>query len=125
MCDQTTNTTRQINAGTIKAYAVTSKQRVPTLPKLPTLDESGLKGFQVGVWHGVYAPRGTPKAMIEKLVEAVRSGVAEPDFVRRMGELGATVYPNDQISPAALSAQLKSEIDKWGPIIKKAGVYAD
>jgi tripartite-type tricarboxylate transporter receptor subunit TctC len=125
MCDQTTNTTGQINAGTIKAYAVTSKQRVPTLPKLPTLDESGLKGFQVGVWHGVYAPRGTPKAMIEKLVEAVRAGVAEPDFVRRMGELGATVYPKEQISPAALSAQLKSEIDKWGPIIKKAGVYAD
>jgi tripartite-type tricarboxylate transporter receptor subunit TctC len=125
MCDQTTNTTGQINAGTIKAYAVTSKQRVPTLAKLPTLDESGLKGFQVGVWHGVYAPKGTPRAMIEKLVGAVQVGASEPDFVRRMGELGATVYPKEQISPAALSAQLKSEIEKWSPIIKKAGVYAD
>ena len=125
MCDQTTNTTGQINAGSIKAYAVTSRQRVPTLPKLPTLEESGLKGFQVGVWHGVYAPKGTPKAMIGKLVDAVRAGAREPDFVRRMGELGATVYPAEQIAPAALSAQLKSEIDKWAPIIKKAGVYAD
>jgi tripartite-type tricarboxylate transporter receptor subunit TctC len=125
MCDQTTNTTGQINAGTIKAYAVTSKARVPTLPKLPTVEEAGLKGFQVGIWHGVYAPKGTPKAAVDKLVSALQAGAKDPDFVRRMGELGATVYPAEQMTPAALQAQLKSEIDKWGPVIKKAGVYAD
>lgn len=125
MCDQTTNTTGQINAGTIKAFAVTSKARVPTLPKLPTTEESGMKGFQVGIWHGVYAPKGTPKAVIDRLVAGLQAGAKEPDFVRRMNELGATVYPADQMTPAALQTQLKSEIDKWGPIIKKAGAYAD
>jgi tripartite-type tricarboxylate transporter receptor subunit TctC len=125
LCDQTTNTTSQINAGTIKAYAITSRQRATTLPNVPTMDEAGLKGFQVGVWHGMYAPKGTPKAVVDKLNEAVRAGARDPDFLRRMGELGGTVYPPEQITPAALSAQLKSQVDKWGPIIKKAGVYAD
>jgi len=125
MCDQTTNTTGQINAGTIKAYAVTSKARVPSLPKLPTTEEAGIKGFQVGIWHGVYAPKGTPKEAIDKLVAAVQAGTKDADFQRRMTELGATVYPPDQVTPAALGAHLKAEIEKWGPIIKSAGVYAD
>jgi tripartite-type tricarboxylate transporter receptor subunit TctC len=125
LCDQTTNTTSQITGNTVKAYAITSRQRAATLPSLPTMDEAGLKGFQVGVWHGVYAPKGTPKAAIDKLNEAVRAGARDPDFVRRMGELGATVYPVEQISPAALSTQLKNEVEKWGVVIKKAGVYAD
>lgn len=125
MCDQTTNTTGQINAGTIKAYAVTSKVRVPTLPKLPTAEEAGIKGFQVGIWHAVYAPKGTPKEAIDKLVAAVQAGIKDADFQRRMTELGATVYPPEQVTPAALAAHLKAEIDKWGPIIKSAGVYAD
>lgn len=122
MCDQTTNTPGQIYAGTSKGFAVTSRQRLAALPKLPTTDEAGLRGFEVGVWNGVDAPKGTAKAVTDKLVEAVRSAAKEPDVVRRMGELGATVYPTEQITPAALSAQLKAEIDKWGPIIKKAGV---
>lgn len=125
MCDQTTNTTGQIKAGTIKAYAVTSAQRVPTLPDLPTMSEAGLKGFEVGVWHGVYAPKGTPKAAIDKLVAAMQEASKDPEFRKRMAELGATVYSGDRITPAALASHLKSEIEKWGPIIKKAGVYAD
>jgi tripartite-type tricarboxylate transporter receptor subunit TctC len=125
MCDQTTNTTGQIKAGTIKAYAVTSAQRVPTLPDLPTMQEAGLKGFEVGIWHGVYAPKGTPKAAVDKLVAAMQEASKDAEFRKRMAELGATVYPVDRITPAALASQLKNEIEKWGPIIKKAGVYAD
>ena len=125
LCDQTTNTTGQIKAGAVKAYAVTSAKRVPTLPDLPTMQESGLKGFEVGIWHGVYAPKGTPKAAIDKLVAAMQEASKDPDFRRRMTELGATVYPVEQVTPAALTSHLKGEIEKWGPVIKKAGVYAD
>jgi len=125
LCDQTTNTTQHINAGTVKAYGVTSKTRVPTLPNLPTLDEAGLKGFQVGVWHGVYAPKGTPKAVVDKLAAAMQQAMKEPDFRKRMSDLGATVYAPEQSTPAALAAHLKSEIERWTPVIKAAGVYAD
>jgi tripartite-type tricarboxylate transporter receptor subunit TctC len=125
LCDQTTNTTGQIKAGSVKAYAVTSAKRVPTLPDLPTMQESGLKGFEVGIWHAVYAPKGTPKAAVDKLVAAMQEASKDPGFRTRMSELGATVYPVEQITPAALASHLKSEIEKWGPVIKKAGIYAD
>jgi tripartite-type tricarboxylate transporter receptor subunit TctC len=125
LCDQSTNTTQHINAGTVKAYGVTSRSRLATLPNLPTLDEAGLKGFQVGVWNGVYAPKGTPKAVIDRLAAAVQQAMQEPDFRKRMADLGSTVYAQEQSTPAALSAQLKSEIERWGPVIKAAGVYAD
>ena len=125
LCDQTTNTTGQIKAGSVKAYAVTSAKRVPTLPDLPTMQESGLKGFEVGIWHAVYAPKGTPKAAVDKLVSAMQEASKDIGFRTRMSELGATVYPADQITPAVLASHLKSEIEKWGPVIKKAGVYAD
>lgn len=130
-CDQTTNTTGQIQANRadpskgVKVYAATSLRRVSVLPDVPTLDESGLKGFEVGVWHGIYAPKGTPKAAVDKLVAALQAGAKDPDFVKRMADLGATVYPPERITPAAHAAHLKAEIDKWAPIIKKAGVYAD
>lgn len=125
LCDQTTNTTGHIQAKTVKVYAVTSAKRVATLPQVPTLQELGMKGFEVGIWHALYAPKGTPKAAIDKLVQALQAGAKEPDFTRRMGELGATVYPADKMTPAALAAHLKSETERWGPIIRKAGVYAD
>jgi tripartite-type tricarboxylate transporter receptor subunit TctC len=130
-CDQTTNTTGQIQANRadptkgVKVYAVTSLRRLSILPDVPTLDESGLKGFEVGVWHGLYAPKGTPKAAIDKLVAALQAGAKDADFVKRMSDLGATVYPPERITPAAHAAHLKAEIDKWAPIIRKAGVYAD
>lgn len=125
LCDQTTNTTGQIKAGSVKAYAVTSAKRVPSLPNLPTMQEAGLKGFEVGIWHGVYAPKGTPKAAVDKLVAAMQDASKDPGFRTRMSDLGATVYPVEQINPAALASHLKSEIEKWGPVIKKAGIYAD
>jgi tripartite-type tricarboxylate transporter receptor subunit TctC len=125
LCDQSTNTTQHINAGTVKAFGVTSKARLPTLPNLPTLDEGGLKGFQVGVWNGVYAPKGTPKPVIDRLAAAVQQAMNEPDFRKRMADLGSTVYTQEQSTPAALAAQLRSEIERWTPVIKAAGVYAD
>ena len=125
MCDQTTNTTNQIKSGKVKVYAVTSKKRVASLPNVPTLEEQGLKGFEVGIWHGLYAPKGTPKPAIDKLVTALQSALKDDTVNKRFADLGAQAYPADKATPAALAAHLKSEIDKWAPIIKKAGVYAD
>ncbi len=125
MCDQTTNTTSQIKSGKVKAYAVTSAKRVPSLPDIPTLQELGLKGFEVGIWHGLYAPKGTPKPVIDKLVSALQEALKDETVQKRFADLGATTMPVSQATPAALQKHLKAEIDKWGPLIKKAGVYAD
>ena len=125
MCDQTTNTTSQIKSGKVKVYGVTSLKRVPSLADVPTLDELGLKGFEVGIWHGLYAPKGTPKPAIDKLVVALQEALRDPVVNKRFADLGATAFPADKATPAALAAHVKAEIDKWGPIIKKAGVYAD
>ncbi|MGE5096056.1 MAG: tripartite tricarboxylate transporter substrate binding protein BugD [Betaproteobacteria bacterium] len=125
MCDQTTSTTGQIRAGKVKVYGVTSKQRVPSLPDIPTLDEQGLHGADVSIWHGLYAPKGTPKPVIDKLVSAMQAALKDPTVQQRFTELGAVTYPPEKQTPQALQEQLKSEIDKWAPIIKKAGVYAD
>jgi tripartite-type tricarboxylate transporter receptor subunit TctC len=125
MCDQTTNTTQQIKAGTVKAYAVTTKKRVPSLPNLPTLDDSGLKGFEVGIWHGMWAPHGTPKAAIDKLAGALQVALKDPGVVTKFEELGTEPEPQNRATPEALRAHLKAEIEKWSPIIKKAGIYAD
>jgi len=125
LCDHTTNTTSQIKGGKVKAYGVTTKARVPSLPDLPTLDEQGLKGFEVTIWHGLYAPKGTPKPAIDKLVAALQEGLKDPTVKQRFADLGATTMPPEKGTPKALEAHLKSEMDKWTPLIKKAGVYAD
>jgi tripartite-type tricarboxylate transporter receptor subunit TctC len=125
MCDQTTSTTSQIKGGKVKAYGITSAKRVPSLPDVPTLQEQGLKGADVGIWHGLYAPKGTPKPVLEKLVSSMQTALADADVQKRFAELGAVTYPKDKQTPAALEAHLKSEIARWAPLIKKAGVYAD
>ncbi|MBI5936256.1 MAG: tripartite tricarboxylate transporter substrate binding protein BugD [Betaproteobacteria bacterium] len=125
MCDQTTNTTSQIKGGKIRAYGVTTAGRVASLSDLPTLQESGLPGFEVGVWHGIYAPKGTPKAVIDKLTKALAFALRDDTVKQRFGDLGTEPVAQKDVTPAALRGLLKSEIDKWGPIIKKAGVYAD
>jgi tripartite-type tricarboxylate transporter receptor subunit TctC len=125
MCDQTTNTTGQIKGGKIKAYGVTTKTKVPALPDLPTLDSSGLPGFEVAVWHGVYAPKGTPKPIVDKLAAALQVALKDPAVVTRFAELGTVPVSQDRATPAALGAHLKAEIAKWAPVIKAAGEYAD
>jgi tripartite-type tricarboxylate transporter receptor subunit TctC len=125
MCDQTTNTTSQIKSGKVKVYGVTSKTRVPSLPEIPTLDEQGLKGFEVGIWHGLYGPKGMPKPVLDKLVAALQESVRDDSVKKRFADLGAETFPPEKATPAALQAHLKAEIDKWTPLIKKAGVYAD
>jgi tripartite-type tricarboxylate transporter receptor subunit TctC len=125
LCDQTTNTTGYIKSGRIKAYAVTSKTRVESLKELPPAAEAGLPGFEVNVWHGVYAPKGTPKPVVDRLVAALQQGIADAGFVQKMNELGSQVVSKDKATPEGLRSHLKAEIDKWTPIIQKAGVYAD
>ena len=125
MCDQTTNTTSQIKAEKIKVYGVTTKKRVASLPNVPTMDEAGLKGFEVSVWHGLYAPKGTSKAVVDKLVQALQVALKDENVKQRFAELGTEPVAENRATPAALSAHLKAEIDKWSPIIKKAGAYAD
>jgi tripartite-type tricarboxylate transporter receptor subunit TctC len=125
MCDQTTNTTSQIKAEKIKVYGVTTKKRVPSLPNVPTMDEAGLKGFEVSVWHALYAPKGTPKPVIDALTKALQVALKDDNVKLRFAELGTEPVAENRATPAALREHLKAEIDKWGPIIKKAGVYAD
>ena len=125
MCDQTTNTTSQIKAEKIKVYGVTTRKRVASLPNVPTMDEAGLKGFEVSVWHGLYAPKGTPKPVIDKLTNALHVALKDDNVKLRFAELGTEPVAENRATPAALRAHLKAEIDKWSPIIKKAGAYAD
>ena len=127
MCDQTTNTTPQIEGGKVKAYAVTTPQRLttPALKNLPTLDESGLKGFNVSIWHGLYAPKGTPAAITEKLNTAMREALKDPEFVKRQEALGAVIVTDDRLTPAGHKKFVAAEIDKWSAAIKAAGQYAD
>jgi tripartite-type tricarboxylate transporter receptor subunit TctC len=125
MCDQTTNTTSQIKADKIRVYGVTTKKRVASLPNVPTMDEAGLKGFEVSVWHGLYAPKGTPKAVMDKLVNSLHVALKDDNVKQRFAELGTEPVAENRATPAALGSHLKAEIDKWTPIIKKAGVYAD
>ena len=125
MCDQTTNTTKQIQGGTIKAYAVTSPARLSNLPDIPTAEEGGLPGFQVGIWYGVYAPKGTPTEVTERLSKSLQLALKDPNVVARFAELGTVPSSEADATPAALKAKLESEIARWKPVIEAAGQYAD
>ena len=127
MCDQTTNTTGQIETGKVKAYAVSTSKRLtaPALAKLPTLDESGLKGFHVTIWHGLYAPKGTPKPVLDKLNAALKAALKDPEFLKREDALGAVVVTDNRVNPAEHKKFVAAEIDKLGVAIKAAGQYAD
>jgi tripartite-type tricarboxylate transporter receptor subunit TctC len=127
MCDQTTNTTSQIESGKVKAFAVTSSKRLttPALAKLPTLDESGMKGFNVSIWHGLYAPKGTPAPILAQMNKALQAALKDPAFVKSMESLGAVMVADSRVNPAEHKKFVESEIAKWGPVIKAAGQYAD
>jgi len=124
-CDQTTNTTSQIKADKGKVYGVTTLKRLPSLPKIPTLDEAGLKDFEVAVWHALYAPKSTAKPVIDILTKALQVALKDETVKQRFADLGTEPVVEKRATPEALRAHLKAEIDKWAPIIKKAGVYAD
>jgi tripartite-type tricarboxylate transporter receptor subunit TctC len=125
LCDQTTQTVPQIKAGSVRFYGVTTASRVKVLPDAPTLAEQGLKGFEVMVWHGVYAPKGTPKDTIDKLNAAIRSALKDPTVAARLAELGAEQVSDAKLTPDGLRSWLKLETERWGPVIRAAGVYAD
>ena len=127
LCDQTTNTTSQIEGKTVKAFAVTSLKRLstPALKNLPTLDEAGLKGFEVTIWHGVYAPKGTPADVTAKINKALKTALKDPEFIKKQQGLGAVVVTDKRMESAEHKKFVASEIAKWGPIIQAAGVYAD
>ncbi len=127
MCDQTTNTSTQIESGKVKAYAVTTLKPLttPALAKLPTLDSQGLKGFNVSIWHGMYAPKGTPAAVVEKVNTALKAALKDADFIKKQEALGAVVVTDGRLTPAEHKKFVAAEIAKWGPAIKAAGQYAD
>jgi tripartite-type tricarboxylate transporter receptor subunit TctC len=124
MCEQATNSTPQIEANKVKAYGVTSAQRskVPALASVPTLAESGLAGFNFTVWHGLYAPRGTPPEVLQKLNAALRAALKDPELVKRQEALGITVVTDGRLAPAEHRKFFESELSRWTKTIKEAGV---
>ena len=128
MCDQTTNTTSQIEGKKIKAFAVTTPKRItmpPVYKDLPTLQEVGMKGFDVSIWHGLYAPKGTPAAVVKALNEALQVALKDADFIKKEEALGAVVAHDDRVTPAGHKKFVTAEVAKWGAVIKAAGQYAD
>ncbi|HSV60979.1 MAG TPA: tripartite tricarboxylate transporter substrate-binding protein [Variovorax sp.] len=127
LCDQTTNTSPQIEAKKVKAYAVTTPKRLttPLLKDLPTLQEAGLKDFQVTIWHGLYAPRSTPAPVLKAVNDALKVALKDPEFIKKQEGLGAVVANDGRIEPEGHRKFVAAEIAKWSPIIKAAGVYAD
>ncbi|TDC52941.1 tripartite tricarboxylate transporter substrate binding protein BugD [Jiangella ureilytica] len=122
MCDQTTNTSGQIAAGEVKAYAVTTPERVESLPDLPTTEEAGLPDLQVGVWHGLYVPAGTPEGIVTRLSDALKVALADQGVIDQMAELGTAPVPEEDATPDAHRARLEEQIETWGQIIADAGV---
>ena len=127
MCDQTTNTTSQIESNKIKAFAVTTTKRLgtPSLAKLPTLDEMGLKGFNVTIWHGLYAPKGTPKPVVDKLNAALKAVLKDPAFIKSEEAMGAVVTTDARTNGAEHKKFVEAEINRWGPVIRANAQYAD
>jgi tripartite-type tricarboxylate transporter receptor subunit TctC len=115
----------QVRAGTIKAYAVTGKSRIPSAPNIPTADEAGLSGFDILTWNALFAPKGTPKDIIQKLNAAVVDALADANVRKRLAELGLDIPPRDQQTPEALRALQKADIEKWWPIIKAAKIKGE
>jgi tripartite-type tricarboxylate transporter receptor subunit TctC len=124
MCDQTTNTTEQIKAGTVKAYAITSPERNDALPDVPTTAEAGLPNLEVSVWHGLYVPKDTPDEIVQALSAALKVGLKDPSVIAKFAELGTVPVAEDQATPEAHRTKLESQIELWKPIIEAAGVKA-
>ena len=124
MVDLAASSAPQVRAGNVKAFAVTSKNRSAAAPDVPTVDEAGLPGFYVESWHAVWAPKGTPKVIVDKLAESIGQVLADPVVRQRLASVGQVIFPADQLNPAALTAYQKAEAEKWWPIIKAANIKA-
>jgi len=125
LCDQTTQTVPYIKDGMVKAYGVTTPKRLPALANIPTLDEQGLKGFEVRVWQGMYVSKGTPPDVLSKINKALNVALNDPEVKTRLAESNIEIVPPAKRTPASLRDHLDAEINKWGPVIRKAGAYAD
>jgi tripartite-type tricarboxylate transporter receptor subunit TctC len=125
MFDQVSEASQKLQSGQIRAYAVTAKDRLPSLPDIPTVDEAGMKGLYINIWYGLWAPKGTPKEIVAKLNAAAVKAMADPTVKKRFVDLGLDIPPLDQQSAQALGALQKAEIEKWWPIIKAAGIKAE
>jgi tripartite-type tricarboxylate transporter receptor subunit TctC len=125
LCDQTTQTVPMIKEGRVKVFGVTTLKRLSALPNVPTLDEQGMKGFEVKVWHGMYAPKGTPKPVLDKITAALQTAMQDPMVKQRMADLSSEITPMDKMNANGLKNHLEAEVAKWGPVIKNAGIYAD
>jgi tripartite-type tricarboxylate transporter receptor subunit TctC len=125
MFDQAAEAVPQIRAGSVKAFAVTSNTRLEVAPEIPTVDEAGLPGFYVSVWHGLWAPKSTPKDIVAKLNDAVVDTLADANVRARLANLGQEIPPREQQASKALGAFQKAEIDRWWPIIKAAGIKGE
>jgi tripartite-type tricarboxylate transporter receptor subunit TctC len=123
--DQAANSLPQIRAGKVRAYAVTAKTRLSAAPDIPTTDEAGLPGFYMAVWHGIWAPKGTPPAVIAKINAAIVEALADPATRIKLADLGQEIPPREQQTPEALRAHHKAEIEKWWPIVKQAGIKVE
>ncbi len=125
MFDQASNVLPQLQGGTIKAFAVTAKERLPSAPQVPTVDEAGLPDLYISVWHGLWAPKATPRDVIAKLNGAAVAALADPSVRQKLAGLGQEIPLREQLTPDALRAYQKAEIDKWWPIVKAAGIKAE
>jgi tripartite-type tricarboxylate transporter receptor subunit TctC len=122
MIDPAANTLPQVRAGRIKAYAVTAERRLAAAPDIPTVDEAGLPGFHVENWQGLFAPKGTPAAVVARLNAAVVEALADPAVRARLTDLGQEIFPREQQMPEALAAMHRAGIEKWWPIMRGAGL---
>ncbi|NDH55267.1 MAG: tripartite tricarboxylate transporter substrate binding protein BugD [Burkholderiaceae bacterium] len=122
LCDQTTQTIPFIKDGKVKVYGVTTPKRLSALPNVPTLDEQGMKGFDVKVWHGIYAPLGTPKPILDRLNAALKKALTDPDLKARLDSSNIDIVPVSKQNGESLKAHLDAEINRWGPIIRKANI---
>jgi len=125
MIDTAANSLPQVRAGTIKAYALTAKTRLPAAPQIPTVDEAGLSGLYALNWQAVFVPKGTPRDVVTRLNSAVVTALADPTVRRRLADIGQEIFPQDQQTPQTLATYQKAEIEKWWPIVKEANIKAE